>query len=100
MRCDSGTALGNSFVNFIDGVTKWWGSIRVKEEQVEQSGWTVINCMVKVFIPYFFQIKSVGASDWCAQQEALYKCVDTIQYNTKQLTKMGKLGELEFVVGE
>jgi len=25
-----------------------------------------------------------GASDWCALQEALYKCIDTIQYNTIQ----------------
>jgi len=23
-----------------------------------------------------------SASDWCALQEALYKCIDTIQYNT------------------
>jgi len=23
-----------------------------------------------------------NASDWCALQEALYKCIDTIQYNT------------------
>jgi len=22
------------------------------------------------------------SSDWCALQEALYKCIDTIQYNT------------------
>jgi len=22
-----------------------------------------------------------SASDWCALQEALYKCIDTIQYN-------------------
>jgi len=25
-----------------------------------------------------------SASDWCALQEALYKCIDTIQYNTIQ----------------
>ena len=25
-----------------------------------------------------------SASDWCAQQEALYKCIDTIQYNVMQ----------------
>ena len=23
-----------------------------------------------------------SASDWCALQEALYKCIDTMQYNT------------------
>src|SRR6218665_3868054 len=26
----------------------------------------------------------VSASDWCALQEPLYKCIDTIQYNTIQ----------------
>jgi len=25
---------------------------------------------------------SGSASDWCALQEALHKCIDTIQYNT------------------
>jgi len=25
------------------------------------------------------------ASDWCAPQEALYKCIDTIQYNLVHL---------------
>src|SRR6218665_2361731 len=25
-----------------------------------------------------------SASDWCALQEALYKCIDTVQYNTIQ----------------
>src|SRR6218665_3935163 len=28
------------------------------------------------------QIGPGSASDWCALQEALYKCIDTIQYNT------------------
>src|SRR6218665_3854282 len=27
-------------------------------------------------------VTMVSASDWCALQEALYKCIDTIQYNT------------------
>ena len=26
-----------------------------------------------------------SASDWCALQEALYKCIDTIQYNIRHL---------------
>src|SRR6218665_2503460 len=28
------------------------------------------------------------ASDWCALQEALYKCIDTIQYNAIQYNTM------------
>src|SRR6218665_3698111 len=27
-----------------------------------------------------------SASDWCALQEALYKCIDTIQYNTMHIS--------------
>jgi len=27
--------------------------------------------------------RTEGASDWCAQQEALYKCTDTIEYGAK-----------------
>ena len=33
-----------------------------------------------------------SASDWCALQEALYKCIDTIQYN--MLAKLVKEGHL------
>src|SRR6218665_2607 len=29
-----------------------------------------------------------SASDWCALQEALYKCIDTIQYNTIMLVNI------------
>ena len=30
----------------------------------------------------FWVSRTGSASDWCALQEALYKCIDTIQYNT------------------
>jgi len=45
-------------------------------------------------VPFFFILSRVlsslwvsrtgSASDWCALQEVLYKCIDTIQYNTIQ----------------
>src|SRR6218665_3672766 len=34
-----------------------------------------------------------SASDWCALQEALYKFIDTIQYNTIQYHKSYKKGK-------
>ena len=37
-----------------------------------------------LFVAYISSLwvsRSGSASDWCALQEALYKCIDTIQYN-------------------
>jgi len=42
-----------------------------------------------------------SASDWCALQEVLYKCLDTIQYNTlgeeKMLTEILKVHYTNFM---
>src|SRR6218665_4112447 len=32
-------------------------------------------------LSFLWVSRTVSASDWCALQEALYKCIDTIQYN-------------------
>ena len=38
------------------------------------------------YIPNLWVSRTGSASDWCALQEALYKCIDTIQYNNNSLS--------------
>src|SRR6218665_290414 len=46
-------------------------------------------CSLKTFILSFLWVSRTGsASDGCALQEALYKCIDTIQYNFYQFQFM------------
>src|SRR6218665_1118489 len=37
--------------------------------------------------PYTWVSRTGSTSDWCALQEALYKCRDTIQYNFPRIPK-------------
>jgi len=40
-----------------------------------------ISYAVTFIITVDKQLQYTSASDWCAPQEALYKCIDTIQYS-------------------
>jgi len=59
-------------------------SFRVSLRPGSTSDWSA--AMVPLFIlskllSSLFVSRTGSASDWCALQEALYKCIDTIQYN-------------------
>ena len=58
---------------------------------VQRHFWKEHLCVLQVFLcelvslPVCDRLTALvhcSASDWCALQEALYKCIDTIQYNT------------------
>src|SRR6218665_367887 len=44
----------------------------------------IIKLSIIIIISNYHAHTDTSASDWCALQEALYKCIDAIQYNTIQ----------------
>jgi len=41
----------------------------------------LVNANVSRLLSSLWVSRTGSASDWCALQEALYKCIDTIQYH-------------------
>ena len=42
----------------------------------------IVEIIIIILLSSLWVSRTGSASDWCALQEALYKCIDTIQYNT------------------
>src|SRR6218665_1690756 len=62
----------------------YWKASDIEETGLEDVRGTVYieNAVLYNYDDRQVCTESISASDWCALQEALYKFIDTIQYNT------------------
>jgi len=51
----------------------------------------VLDQIVGLLLSSLWVSRTGSASDWCALREALYKCIDTIQYNAILVTVAAKI---------
>src|SRR6218665_2267503 len=59
-----------------------WNQLLPSTRTTLLSGEPNASFVLSRLLSSFWVPRTGRASDWCALQEALYKCIDTIQYNT------------------